>query len=44
MLWRLTGLSRGSLGEIADRWIGRRRPDRLPQGWGDNITTLSGIG
>jgi len=45
MLITLSGLSRGSLMEIADRWDGVGADLIVyPARWGDNITTLSGGG
>ena len=45
MLVTLTGLSRGSLYEIADRW---ESVDAdlivFPRGWGDSATAKSGVG
>jgi putative ABC transport system permease protein len=45
MLIALSGLSRGSLSEVADRWE-TVRADLIvyPHGLGENITTLSGFG
>ncbi|HUS47095.1 MAG TPA: ABC transporter permease [Phycisphaerae bacterium] len=45
MLLTLSGLSRGSLNEVADRWE-TVDADLIvyPRGWGNNVTTLSGIG
>jgi len=45
MLVTLAGLSRGSLDEVADRWEAVNADLIVyPAGWGENITTLSGIG
>ena len=45
MLVTLSGLSRGSLDEVADRWESVDADLIVyPRGWGDNITTISGIG
>ncbi|MBI5724269.1 MAG: ABC transporter permease [Planctomycetes bacterium] len=45
MLVTLTGLSRGSLGEIADRWEAVDADLIVyPAAWGDNITTMNGLG
>lgn len=45
MLVTLSGLSRGSLNEVADRWEAVRADlIAYPRGLGDNATTLSGIG
>ena len=45
MLLTLTGLSRGSLGEVADRWEAVNAELIVyPRDWGENITTLTGIG
>lgn len=45
MLVTLTGLSRGSLGEVADRWEAVDADLIVyPAAWGDNITTMNGLG
>lgn len=45
MLITLSGLARGSLSEVADRWEAIDADLIIyPPGWGDNITTLSGLG
>jgi hypothetical protein len=45
MLITLSGLARGSLYEVADRWEGVDADlIAYPRIWGDNITTLSGVG
>jgi len=45
MLVTLSGLSRGSLDEVADRWESVDADLIVyPRGWGQNVTTLSGIG
>ena len=45
MLVTLSGLARGTLYEVADRWE-QVRADLIayPDIWGDNLTTLSGVG
>lgn len=45
MLVTLSGLSRGTLSEVADRWDAvDAQLIVYPLGWGENVTTLSGIG
>ena len=45
MLVTLSGLSRGSLDEVAARWESVDAELILyPRGWGENLTTISGIG
>jgi putative ABC transport system permease protein len=45
MLVTLSGLARGSLSEVADRWEAVDAELIVyPLGWGENVTTLSGIG
>ncbi|NLW87600.1 MAG: FtsX-like permease family protein [Planctomycetes bacterium] len=45
MLLTLSGLSRGSLGEIADRWDAVNAQLLVyPAGWGESTPTLSGVG
>ncbi len=45
MLLTLSGLSRGSLGEIADRWDAVDAELLVyPAGWGETTPTLSGVG
>ena len=45
MLITLSGLARGSLGEVADRWEGVDADIIVyPAQWSDNITTISGGG
>lgn len=45
MLVTLSGLARGSLDEVADRWEAVNAELIVyPLGWGQNVTSLSGIG